>query len=82
MKIASIIVMIFMILVSVTQQKWGGWKKIGKFLENTGKNAVKAGITAGIASVFGNSDMTAEEKVDVLKDLFELYTSMEQEETN
>ena len=74
MKISYIVVMILLILFSLTNQKWDGIKQIGKVIQAIGKR---------IVGTVGDSMMTADEKIEELKELLELYDLMlEEEETD
>ena len=75
MKISSIVVIIFMILFSLTNQIWGPVEKFGSKV-STGY------LLKHLKRVNGDSQLTAEEKIDELKDVLEVYDLMEKEETN
>ena len=81
MKTFTLIAVICLILIASTQQKWGGWEKIGDAMKDSAKDALKDELNRQVDKLFGDSDYTAEEKIEVLKDVFELYKDLE-DETN
>ena len=79
MKTFTLIALICLILIASTQQKWGGWKKIGDAMKDSAKDPLKDELNRQVGKLFGDSDIAAVEKIEILKDVFELYKDLEVE---